>query len=220
MVEFGSELKSIEREEFMKLNLGCGAQTPEGWINVDYAFGARLARMPLFGQFNRRVRLFALDWNEDLFLHDLTKEFPWTGGTADIVYSSHTLEHFSRSQGVFFLKESHRVLKCGGTIRVVVPDLSAIVNAYRDGRVRADAFLESLGVLDENKGSRIKTWLGHFIHYSHKCMYDTPTLLTLLRELGFEAHSRNAFDSDIPDIRLVELEDRTRDAVIVEGRKA
>jgi len=30
----------------MKLNLGCGNQVVEGWVNVDYALGARFAKIP------------------------------------------------------------------------------------------------------------------------------------------------------------------------------
>jgi hypothetical protein len=50
-------------------------------------------------------------------------------------------------------------------------------------------------------------------------MYDNPRLLEILNEAGFQAASRAAFDSDIDDIRLVESEERTENAVIVEGRK-
>jgi hypothetical protein len=51
-------------------------------------------------------------------------------------------------------------------------------------------------------------------------MYDTPTLISILREIGFNAVSRRSFDSDIPDIEDVELKSRTENAVIAEGRKS
>src|SRR5882762_7720591 len=85
--------------EPIKLNLGCGAHVPSGWINVDYAPGARLARAPLFRRINKRLRLFALDWDDHIFIHDLTRPLPWKDSSVDVVYSSHTLEHFSREQG-------------------------------------------------------------------------------------------------------------------------
>jgi predicted SAM-dependent methyltransferase len=131
----------------MKLNLGCGPQVPAGWINVDYAFGARLAAKPLFRSVNKRLKLFAVDWNDSIFIHNLTERFPWRDGTVHTVYSSHTLEHLSRQEGLFFLRESQRVLKPGGIIRIVVPDLVAFVNSYVKGDIRADSFVESLGVL-------------------------------------------------------------------------
>ena len=50
-------------------------------------------------------------------------------------------------------------------------------------------------------------------------MYDTPRLLAILRDVGFDAVSRSPLESDISDIGIVELEDRTLNAVVVEGRK-
>ena len=50
-------------------------------------------------------------------------------------------------------------------------------------------------------------------------MYDTPTLLSVLTDIGFEAQSKTLHNSDIEDIREIELEGRTKFAVVVEGRK-
>ncbi|HEX5067567.1 MAG TPA: methyltransferase domain-containing protein [Myxococcota bacterium] len=203
----------------VKLNLGCGPRTPDGWIHVDYAWGARLARLPFFRALNRRIRLFDLDWSERIQLHDLTRRFPWRDASADVVYSSHTLEHFSREDGRAFLTECQRVLRKGGILRIVVPDLRRNVLAYLEGQVPADDFVESLGVLHGRTPSRLKNRLAPFVQFPHKCMYDGPRLLQILDEIGFEASARAAFESDIDDIRQVESADRTNDAVIVEGRK-
>lgn len=50
-------------------------------------------------------------------------------------------------------------------------------------------------------------------------MYDAPELVDLLNDVGFRAGSKTPFESEISDILRVELESRTKDAVIVEGRK-
>lgn len=50
-------------------------------------------------------------------------------------------------------------------------------------------------------------------------MYDNFGLIESLNETGFEAITRAAFDSDIEEIRLIELEDRTKYVVIVEGHR-
>ena len=114
----------------MKLHLGCGAQTPEGWINVDYFIGARLARVPVVRWIARKSNLFGLEWPTDVFLHDLRRPFPWRDASADVIYASHLLEHLTREDGARLLRECHRVLKPRGIVRIVVPDLRAIV----DGR--------------------------------------------------------------------------------------
>ena len=203
----------------MKLNLGCGSQLPSGWVNVDYALGARVARIPLFRVFNKRLRLFRMDWDDSIYLHDLTRPFPWPDNSIDIVYSSHTLEHMSREKGKAFLHQCHRVLKSGGIIRIVVPDLFAIVRRYLDGELPAEEFVEALGVLYLDSGSRWKSRLAPFVQYPHKCMYDTPSLVKCLSNAGFEARGRDSFDSAILDISDIEMESRTNDAVIVEGVK-
>jgi len=203
----------------MKLNLGCGSQVPDGWINVDYAVGARFAKIPFFRALNKKLGLFDLDWNEKIYLHDLTKRFPWQNSTIDVVYCSHTLEHFSQEDGRRFLAECHRVLRENGIIRILVPDLRHYVNEYIEGRIQADHFVEKLDVLYGKDKTGLKKFLAPFIEFPHKCMYNEPRLIAILSETGFEASGRAAFDSDISDIRLIELEGRTENAVIVEGRK-
>lgn len=203
----------------MKLNLGCGSHVPDGWINVDYALGARFAKIPIFRALNRALRVFELDWNEKIYLHDLTKKFPWADSSVDVVYSSHTLEHFTREDGKTFLAECHRVLRNNGIIRIVVPDLLNIAVEYIEGQINADDFVEKLGVLYGNTNNALKNRLSPFIQFPHKCMYDSRRLLAILSEVGFDGVNRAPFDSDISDIRLVELDGRTENAVIVEGRK-
>lgn len=203
----------------MKLNLGCGSQVPDGWINVDYAVGARFAKFPFFRQLNRKLGLFDLDWNKKIYIHNLKEKFPWADCTIDVVYSSHTLEHFSKEDGRRFLAECHRVLQKNGIIRLVVPDLRCIVVEYMEGQIRADEFVEKLGVLYETNDNMLKNRLSPLIQFPHKCMYDIPRLLEILREIGFKVSNRTPFDSDITNIRAVELEGRTKNAVIVEGKK-
>jgi ubiquinone/menaquinone biosynthesis C-methylase UbiE len=212
-------MKFKKEECLMKLNLGCGSQVPDGWINVDYALGARFAKNPIFRALNRKLRVFDLDWNEKIYLHNLTKQFPWADSSIDVVYSSHTLEHFTRGDGRRFLAECHRVLRNNGIVRIVVPDLRNVVVEYTEGRINADDLVEKLGVLYGNNKNVLKNRLSPFIQFPHKCMYDSPRLLAILSETGFDAANRAPFDSDISDIRLVELEGRTENAVIVEGRK-
>lgn len=203
----------------MKLNLGCGFQVVDSWVNVDCALGARLSKVPLFRSINRKMRFFNHDWEDSIFVHDLRKRFPWKDSTIDVIYTSHFLEHLSRSQGRHFLAECYRVLKPGAIIRVVVPDLAAFVGSYLRGTIQADEFVEKLGVLYDIYPNPIKTRLAPFLDYPHKCMYDKNNLIMLMSELGFAAEVRRPFDSRIADIAAIELSDRTRDAVIIEAAK-
>jgi predicted SAM-dependent methyltransferase len=202
----------------MKLNLGCGGYVPDGWINVDHALGARFMKIPFFQALNKKVKFFNLNWNEKIYIHDLRKIFPWADSSVDIIYSSHTLEHFSKEVGHGFLTECHRVLRTNGIIRIVVPDLRYYIIEYIEGRIHSEDFVENIGVLYRNSNA-IKNLFSPFFEFPHKCMYDNSRLVTILNDIGFQASDRAAFDSDIEDIRLIELEGRTENAVIVEGRK-
>ena len=202
-----------------KLNLGCGPQVVDGWVNVDYALGAKLAKLPVVGPLSRSVGLFNVKWDPRIYLHDLTKPFPWGAGSVDACYSSHTVEHLSRDHGARFIAEAFRVLKSGGVLRIVVPDLAPLVTRYTLGKLPADRFVEELGVLYGSDKKGLKKLLAPLMEFPHKCMYDTSTMLRAMNDAGFVSSVRAPFDSEISDIRLVELEDRTRDAVIVEGRK-
>ncbi len=202
-----------------KLNLGCGAQVVQGWINVDYAPGAKFAKIPFFRVINRRIKILNLNWDNSIYLHNLMKNFPWKENSIDIIYSSHTLEHFTKEDGLKFLKECYRVLKKDGVIRILVPDLECIINEYNKGIIRSDDFIHSLLVLYDKNSNRIKNKLAPFFQYPHKCMYDAKTLIIILNDLGFSTTSKIGFDSAIPEIEKIELHERTVGAVIVEGFK-
>ncbi len=95
-------------ESLMKyLNLGCGNRFHPEWTNLDF-----VSKSP-------QVRA-----------HDLRENIPYPDMSFDVVYLSHVLEHFTKEGGAKLLRDCHRVLSCGGTIRVVVPDLERIARLY------------------------------------------------------------------------------------------
>ena len=55
---------------------------------------------------------------------------PYDNDIIDVVYHSHLLEHLDRKRAPDFLRECRRVLKSGGILRVVVPDLELHIQRY------------------------------------------------------------------------------------------
>lgn len=89
------------------LNVGCGSRFHSEWINLD-----------------------SRPSHPDIQVHDLREGIPFTDNSFEVVYHSHVLEHLRKTQAPFFLKECWRVLKPGGILRVVVPNLEGIVRNY------------------------------------------------------------------------------------------
>ena len=98
-----------------RLNLGCGKRFRDDWTNVDV--------LPAPG----------------VLAHDLREPLPFADGAFDFVYHSHVLEHFRVGDAPAFLKECRRVLRPGGTLRAVVPDLEGIARGYLAALDRVDA---------------------------------------------------------------------------------
>lgn len=89
------------------LNLGCGNRFHPDWVNIDsVAQGDRVIK------------------------HDLRSGIPFDDAYFDVVYHSHILEHFPQAAGRQLMAECHRVLRPGGIVRVVVPDLEQIARTY------------------------------------------------------------------------------------------
>jgi len=189
----------------LKLNLACGGVVVDGWVSVDYSLGARFQKIPVV----RRLPLFRFEWSDKIIIHDLKKPFPWKN--ADVIYSSHFLEHLDREQGRVFLQRCRQTLSPGGIIRIVVPDFRLVVTEYQAGRLKSSQFLEKCNaVYSDRRFARL-------LEFPHKCMYDTDSLLEAMSLAGFSCRPRQPFDSDIDDIRLIEKESRAANAVILEG---
>lgn len=110
----------------LMLNLGCGERTHPEWVNIDFSLRARLRSVPLVR------RLFGGPNPPGYVNHDLRKGIPVASASADVVYTSHVLEHLEPEHAAPFLREAHRALRPGGVIRVVVPDLESAARAYLD----------------------------------------------------------------------------------------
>jgi len=89
------------------LNIGCGRRYHRDWVNLDLESS-----------------------DSDVIRHDVNKGIPFEQGHFDAVYHSHILEHLDPSDGQKLIQECYRVLKPGGVLRIVVPDLECIARLY------------------------------------------------------------------------------------------
>jgi predicted SAM-dependent methyltransferase len=89
------------------------------------------AHHPVFREWNN-VRFERLPYPDSptVRVRDLRKPLPFDSGVFDAVYVNHVLEHLTPSESEGLAAELHRVLKAGGIVRLVVPDLESGARNY------------------------------------------------------------------------------------------
>lgn len=143
--------EAIRAADPLRLHLGSGPARKDGWVNVD-----------LVGDD------VDLTWN-------ILKPLPFTDGSVDAIFHEHVLEHLSIEDGYDLARESHRLLRPGGVLRIGVPDCGTPDIAWPDAPTRLLALHE------------------FFAEPGHQTMYDAETLALLLRAAGFEAVEQRDF---------------------------
>lgn len=97
----------VATNDLLLLNVGCGTRFHPNWTNIDL-----VSTVPEVIQYNILTGL------------------PFEANIFDAVYHSHVLEHLDRTAAQKLMQECYRVLKPGGIIRVVLPDLAYICRRY------------------------------------------------------------------------------------------
>ena len=137
----------------MKLHLGCGKRFLPGFVHVDLA-----------------------DYKHVDYKCDVRMLPMFRDTTASLIYASHVVEYFSRNEVVGVLREWHRILKKGGTLRLSVPDFAALVRVY----VKHNSLAPIRGPL---YGEWEIPGTGKVIH--HQTVYDASSLKAVIEEAGF-----------------------------------
>jgi SAM-dependent methyltransferase len=190
------------------VNLGSGNTVAPGWINIDNSWNARLSKYPLLRSSLYRIGLLSqhhynIQWPQDLVIHDLTKKLPLPSNSVDYVYSSHALEHLNKDDAVKLLRDILRILKVGGVVRIVVPDLAVEARQYVEAletnpfdAQAAPRFLNGLALTRPPRLGRPAT---------HQWMYDAPSLQATLLNAGFVHPIVCAYKQGrVPDIDILD----------------
>lgn len=212
-----------------RVNVGCGQTPTPGWDNFDNSLTLRLAKKPgvlpvldKLGFLSEGSRGFAnyLKKNADIGWADVTQRIPLPDASAEVIYTSHMVEHFDRDEVKHFLKEALRVLAPNGVIRVVVPDMKMRVEQYMiDGD--ADKLMERTRLARRRRRSMTDK-LRYLIagDRQHMWMYDGASLARLLTSMGFrDPVVLRAGETTIESPGELDLFERADESVYVEARK-
>ena len=101
-------------------NIGAGSFSHPYWTNLDH--GSEWYK-------NSQKNAFV---EYDLMS---LEPFPLESSTAEIIYSSHTIEHVNDEAIRNMFQESYRILKPGGCIRITAPDAWLIFQAYKNNDI-------------------------------------------------------------------------------------
>jgi len=107
---------SIKNKRFY--NIGAGSFYHPYWTNVDY----------INEWYKDNNKLTKQGIHHNLFS---LKKIPIDNSIAEIVYSSHTIEHIQNKHAQFLFDEAFRILKVGKGIRLTCPDIDLHYEAFK-----------------------------------------------------------------------------------------
>lgn len=212
-----NQRKSYPNKPVVKINLGCGLAVAPNWVNIDGSLNSLVSNLPTFfhkiayrmtgaNRYYSEIEYCRLLGNHTFVHHDLSYGIPLNDNAVDFVYSSHFLEHLFLKDAQALLKESWRVLKPGGVVRVSVPDLAYAVKIYNSGKKRE--MLENYFFVNDDDS----------YYARHKYMYDFSILSEELTKAGFSEIKQCSFQmGKTPDLTI--LDNREEESLFVEAIK-
>jgi predicted SAM-dependent methyltransferase len=164
------------------VHIGSGGHYIRGWINID------------------------LDPQPPVDVaSDLSAAIPMRSDSVHYIHSEDFLEHIDLEAGVLFLRESFRVLRRGGVMRLLTPDLRALIHEVylaRDARhIRwCNAHLGAKGPC-ESLNMHLR------MNGDHRFLYDEERLREILEEIGFKVRRVRYNRSAHRRLRFLDLRD-------------
>ena len=176
-----------------KLQIGCGSNLLEDWLNTD------------------------LNWSEKVAYLDAGKKFPLPDSSFDFIYSEHLFEHLDESQQLHMLSECYRILKTNGVLRIATPSLSFLFNiysnpnsevnkAYINWAMRHSAHLRNVKKLIPNSSYYQNYVINHFFKaWGHQMIHNKESLSEIAEISGFlEVNFYEVGKSDFEELQNLE----------------
>ena len=197
-----SNLK-LNTKKINYLNLGSGNTYKDNFINVDF-FGNKM-----------------IDYGMDL-------RFPFKieSNSIDGIFSEHTFEHLSHLEVDNALSECYRILKAEAKIRIIVPDLSILIERYCSNDDEWFQNWQDLVLKDPSRHYMKKYFTKMFAinftasYYHHKSCWDFESLKKVLTSNGFVNIEKCNYNLGTPELLIdSDSEDRKLVSIYIEGKK-
>ena len=162
--------------------MGCGERVLDGFVNVDFV------------PHDDRV----MAWNLlDLWPEALT-------GTVEGIFSEDVLEHFFHAEQTYILCNANRVLRPGAVFRILMPNLSRLVDYTKNYKPAPDELLRSFGA--ETGADALNMGLRFS---GHRWLHDATSLARLGELCGFEAEPTACATSAVQKFNGINLRDES-----------
>lgn len=211
------------------IHIGCGDIIIKNFKNFDNSISIIISRLPLIATLlfqckvinKKQYDYISFCKSNNILFMDVRKKFPFPDESIDIIYTSHMLEHLTKDQASFFLYESKRVLRKGGFLRIVIPDLEKLIHDYSQNK-DAEEFMDRLYMYPPQISkllSKIKLFFSGY--RQHQFMYDTQSIKKLTAEI-FGLKNVYILKPGETNITLnigINLYEREQESIFIEIRK-
>ena len=191
----------------------------------------------IWGGNNEKVKKIGVQGGLDIYEHikfggrvinyDVTKGLPFTNSSVTNLFSSHFIEHLTYRQGIDFLKETYRVLKPGGILRIICPDIKLWISkiyernddkffdVYRK-TLDIDYFENEVYTEQHNLVTRSQIFNSMIFNWGHKWMWDFESIDLELTKIGF--NSINKVSKSVGKLEDLDIIENTLSPDKIEAR--
>ena len=188
----------------MKINIGCGWECRDGWINVDNTKKHQAKEYPIE-------------------FMDATEVWPYGDDTFEYVLSEHMIEHVPANKGLFMLKEAYRTMKPGAIIRISCPNRSFFeALAGKDDHLFVHAYANKIFKRQVSSGDAARIASRTLNEQGHVWVPTAMQLIQQVEKAGFKNVKQVTYGSSEHDaFNGIEVNDGVRnwESVVVEGEK-
>lgn len=192
-----SQIPKALRKGCDLLNVGCGPNGKDHFINLDY------------------------HWRKNVDLcWDLKNGLPLPSQSLRGIYSEHCLEHIEFDECLEVLTEFFRTLKSGGVARIVVPDAEIYLDLYQAWKKGDRSPFPYVDDEQLKEGfSPIMSVNRVFRNHGHRYCYDASLLTMMLKRVGFREVKKVDFREGAMDELLIDTPSRRVESLYLEAYK-
>lgn len=163
-LQFQSAAAAAAGRGNLKLQLGCGRNLLDGWINTDSAPSVSADYL------------------------DCARPLPFGADVFEAVFCEHTIEHIPHDEANRLIKEVFRILRPGGVFRVVTPSLETFCRMVLEPNApEAQTYLAWFKTYVRNPDADMVDAINLcFYGHGHRHIYSAGELDSMLRGAGFQ----------------------------------